>query len=66
MGPQPQIEQLAQIYHHRGNILFPLGRIEDCLSAHRQALKFATETNSPLLEVCALSGLGDAYYQSAV
>lgn len=62
-GPPPQAEQLAQVYYHRGNILFPLGRIDDCLRAHEQALHFAAEAGSALLEAYALSGLGDAYYQ---
>ena len=53
----------AQIHYQRGSILFPLGRIDDCLREHQQALVLAREASSPDLEARALSGLGDAYYQ---
>lgn len=54
--------ELAKIHYQRGNILFPLGRIDRCLKEHEQALGFAHGAGSPRSEACALSGLGDAYY----
>ncbi|MDX1604803.1 MAG: BTAD domain-containing putative transcriptional regulator, partial [Candidatus Competibacterales bacterium] len=53
---------LARLYSLRGNVLFPLGRTEDCLKAHRRARKYARDAGSPELEADALSGLGDADY----
>ena len=54
---------LSQIHYYRGNSLFPLGQIEQCLQAHSQALDFARHAASPFHEARALSGLGDAFYQ---
>jgi tetratricopeptide (TPR) repeat protein len=53
----------AQIHYHRGNVLFTLARIEECLREHEQALDDARKAASPLVEARALSGLADAYYQ---
>lgn len=53
----------ARLYTLRGNLLFPLGRIEACLEAHEQAYRYALEARSSLEIACALGGLGDAYYQ---
>lgn len=54
---------LAQIHGQRGNISFPLGRIDECFREHELALRYARTAASPTLEARALSGLGDAYYQ---
>jgi DNA-binding SARP family transcriptional activator/class 3 adenylate cyclase/tetratricopeptide (TPR) repeat protein len=47
----------------RGNLCFPLGRLDACLQAHEQAHRHAVEAQSPLDIARALGGLGDAYYQ---
>jgi tetratricopeptide (TPR) repeat protein len=54
--------ELARVHHTRGNIFFPLGRIEGCLAEHEKSLRFAREAGSPEAEAQALSGLGDAEY----
>ena len=54
--------ELARIHHLRGNIYFPLGRIDDCRSEHEQGLRYAHETGSPEAEARSLGGLGDAAY----
>lgn len=53
---------LASIHHLRGNILFPLGRVEECVAEHRAALDHARRSGSPDLEVKALGGIGDGEY----
>lgn len=57
-----QAPPLARLHSLRGNVLFPLGRLDDCLKAHQRARKYAREAGSPELEARALSGLGDADY----
>ena len=54
--------ELARIHHLRGNLYFPLGRIEDCKEQHKLALGFAQDAHSLENEARALGGLGDAYY----
>jgi class 3 adenylate cyclase/tetratricopeptide (TPR) repeat protein len=54
--------ELARIHHLRGNLYFPLGRIEDCKEQHQLALGFAQDAHSLENEARALGGLGDAYY----
>ncbi|MCG6861588.1 MAG: AAA family ATPase [Chromatiaceae bacterium] len=56
-------ERLARLHYHRGNALFPLGRLDDCMAAHSQALEHARAAGDPELEARALSGLADAFYQ---
>lgn len=56
---------LMQIHSLRGNIHFPRGDIANCLAAHEEARRLALEIGAPAEEARALSGLGDAYYQSA-
>jgi len=56
-------EELAQLHYHRGSILFPLARIDECLAEHRLAHRHATLAGAPALVARALSGLADAYYQ---
>jgi tetratricopeptide (TPR) repeat protein len=55
---------MARIHHLRGNLYFPLGRIEDCRTEHELALDFARRAGSVELEASALGGLGDAAYGS--
>jgi tetratricopeptide (TPR) repeat protein len=54
--------ELARVHHTRGNIYFPLGKIEGCLAEHEKSLRFAQDAGSPEAEAQALSGLGDAEY----
>lgn len=54
---------LARIYSLIGGIYFPLGRLNECLEAHEEAILAARRSGSVLDEARALSGLGDAYYQ---
>ncbi|MDP6388522.1 MAG: tetratricopeptide repeat protein [Alphaproteobacteria bacterium] len=56
------IQELARIHHLRGNLYFPLGRIEECREQHDLALDYARQEKSPVDEARALSGLGDAEY----
>jgi len=56
-------EELAQLHYHRGSILFPLARIDECLAEHRLAYEHARLAGAPALVARALSGLADAYYQ---
>lgn len=53
----------ARICTLRGNLCFPLGRLEACLQSHEQALHYAAEARSPLDLARAYGGLGDAWYQ---
>jgi hypothetical protein len=46
----------------RGNLLFPQGRLAECLAEHRKALDFAREGGSIEAEIRALGGLGDGHY----
>ena len=65
---QPLAEQaglaleLSQLHHLRGNLLFPLGRHDDCLRAHEQALTHAVAAGSMEAQAAALGGMGDAQY----
>jgi len=59
---QKQNLLLARIHHLRGNLYFPLGRIEDCRAQHELALDFARRAGSAEYEAAALGGLGDAAY----
>ena len=54
--------ELARIHHLRGNIYFPLGRIDECRAEHEMGLRYALESGSPEAEARALDGLGDAAY----
>ncbi len=53
---------LARLHHLRGNLCFPLGRIEACREEHGKALESARKANSVAEEARALGGLGDAEY----
>jgi tetratricopeptide (TPR) repeat protein len=54
--------ELARIHHLRGNIYFPMGRIDSCREEHEVALRYARESGSPEAEARSLGGLGDADY----
>jgi class 3 adenylate cyclase/tetratricopeptide (TPR) repeat protein len=59
---EDRVSELARLHHLRGNILFPLGRIEDCRTEHERGLAYARRTGSPEAEARALGGLADAAY----
>ena len=56
------IPELARIHHLRGNIFFPLGKIEGCRQEHERGLGYARQSGSAEAEARALGGLGDAAY----
>ena len=53
---------LAHVHHLRGNVYFPLGRLDGCLEQHELAQRLARETDAPDLEARSLGGLADANY----
>lgn len=55
-------EELARIHHLRGNLFFPLGRVNECAAEHQTALSCADRVGSAELAAQAFSGLGDAAY----
>ncbi len=54
--------ELARIHHLRGNIFFPLGRIDGCREQHEFSLAQARRSGLAEAEARALGGLGDAAY----
>lgn len=62
-GAQLEAHMKARIYSLRGNLCFPLGRVDACLQAHEQAQRYAKEAGTPLELARALGGMGDAWYQ---
>jgi len=54
--------ELARLHHLRGNLFFPLGRLDDCLREHQASLEYARAAGSVEAEATAIGGLGDAYY----
>jgi tetratricopeptide (TPR) repeat protein len=56
------VAELARIHHLRGNIYFPLGRIDGCREEHERGLACARQVGSPEAEARALGGLADAAY----
>jgi len=52
----------TELYYRRGDILFALARVDECLIAHQQAEQLARQSEAPLLEIRALAGMADAYY----
>lgn len=56
------LRELSRAHHLRGNLLFPQGRLAECLAAHQKALDFAREAGSLEAEARAFGGLGDGYY----
>ncbi len=63
LGEAADLETRARIHTLRGNLCFPLGRLDACMQAHEQAHRFAVQAQSHVEIARALSGLGDAYYQ---
>jgi class 3 adenylate cyclase/tetratricopeptide (TPR) repeat protein len=58
-----ELTALASRCHHmRGNLLFPRGRVDECMAEHRRALALAERAQSPELVARAMGGLADAYY----
>jgi class 3 adenylate cyclase/tetratricopeptide (TPR) repeat protein len=56
------VPELARIHHLRGNILFPLGKIDACREEHERGLSYARRSGSPEAEARAFGGLADAAY----
>jgi len=54
--------ELSRLHHLRGNLYFPLGRLDECLHEHQLALACAQAAGSLEAEAIALGGLGDAHY----
>jgi tetratricopeptide (TPR) repeat protein len=54
--------ELAYIHYLRGNLCFPLGRIDECMAEHEESLRLANKIQSPEAQARALSGLADAHY----
>lgn len=59
---QNLLAEQAELYYLRGNILFPLGKIDGCLKAHESALALFQKIGSKEGEALSLGGLGDAHY----
>jgi DNA-binding SARP family transcriptional activator len=76
--PEPALQSLAEaqsaaraageaslegdIRFQRGNVLFNLARLDDCLQSHRSLADDARRSGSVRHEALAEGGLGDAYY----
>ena len=56
------VVERSRIHHLRGNLYFPLGKIESCVEQHDLALQYARQAGSAEREAQALGGLGDAAY----
>jgi class 3 adenylate cyclase/tetratricopeptide (TPR) repeat protein len=56
------VSELARLHHLRGNVFFPLGKIDGCRTEHELGLAYARRSGSPEAEARALGGLGDAAY----
>lgn len=54
--------ELARIHCLRGNVYFPLGRLNECRAEHEKALVLSRRSGSVEGEAMALSGLGDSHY----
>jgi class 3 adenylate cyclase/tetratricopeptide (TPR) repeat protein len=54
--------ELAKVHHLRGNLYFPLGRVEECHREQAKALHHARASGCLETEASTLSGLGDAEY----
>ncbi|MFZ5784301.1 MAG: adenylate/guanylate cyclase domain-containing protein [Pseudomonadota bacterium] len=52
----------SRCHYLRGNLLFPMGRVDACMEEHRAALALAERAQSPALVARALGGLADAHY----
>jgi tetratricopeptide (TPR) repeat protein len=56
------VRESAEIHHIRGNLYFPMGRIEECAVEHETSLKYAKQAGSAEAEANALGGMADANY----
>ncbi|MBV9521858.1 MAG: adenylate/guanylate cyclase domain-containing protein, partial [Alphaproteobacteria bacterium] len=56
------VPELARLHHLRGNIFFPLGKVDGCRDEHEMGLRYARRSGSPEAEARALGGLADAAY----
>jgi class 3 adenylate cyclase/tetratricopeptide (TPR) repeat protein len=54
--------ELSRIHNMRGNIYYPLGKIESCYAEHEAAWRLAKAAGSTEDEGRALGGLGDAHF----
>ena len=54
--------ELSRIHHLRGNIYYPLGRVDSCFSEHQAAWRYARNAGATEEEARALGGLGDAHF----
>lgn len=63
LDSQASAQLKVRLWTLRGNLYFPLGRVEECLQAHARAHEFAVAANSPLDMARADGGLCDAWYQ---
>ena len=52
----------SRLHHLRGNLMFPLGRADECVREHQRALACGDDAGSLEARATALGGLGDAYY----
>jgi class 3 adenylate cyclase/tetratricopeptide (TPR) repeat protein len=52
----------ARCHFVRGNLFFPLGRVDECLREHQAALEHAELSGDAEAKARALGGLGDAEY----
>ncbi|MEX3859126.1 adenylate/guanylate cyclase domain-containing protein [Paraburkholderia sp. BR10923] len=57
-----RLAELASLHYLRGNILFPLGKIDACCAEHERGLAYARRLGLPEAEARALGGLADAAY----
>ncbi|RQH07139.1 adenylate/guanylate cyclase domain-containing protein [Paraburkholderia dinghuensis] len=57
-----RVADLANLHHLRGNILFPLGKIDACGAEHERGLAYARRLGLPEAQARALGGLADAAY----
>jgi class 3 adenylate cyclase/tetratricopeptide (TPR) repeat protein len=57
-----QVAALASLHYLRGNIFFPLGKIDACCDEHERGLAYAKRLGLPEAQARALGGLADAAY----
>jgi tetratricopeptide (TPR) repeat protein len=56
------VETQARVHGLRGNLLFPQGDLDGCLSEHRASLQLARKAKSIALEAAAQGGIADAEF----
>ncbi|MFP4906547.1 adenylate/guanylate cyclase domain-containing protein, partial [Paraburkholderia sp. BR14261] len=55
-----RVAELASLHYLRGNIYFPLGKIDACSTEHERGLDYARRLGLPEAEARALGGLAAA------